>query len=570
MSIEKLLKIVSLTSTDEEGIKKWSEQQSLLDLLEEQRSAQSIMLYGSSFNTGSLLLHSILVPEQDIKDIAEDDFHSWDSSFNSWTCGLVWGGGSPARVEFDNPRFQIGKKTFENSQPLVFSRSFEGRIENKHYFEIAQLLTHAHDLHWTPERHAWCRFDEHGDIEDVIQWTEEKGRGGYETAVCISISRDVIEMQMSATGTVLVQMFDSTCIPKGFHGWGKAQDRIFKDGKQGLYYKSHLEEKNGSYFRGVQIIRPQRTAEEFGAYLQAIANQPKQYESFITQDWKNKRITNVSCAPDSIASYFEKDSPLPFHTSPVFFKAAVLDKYKADPEKYSLDHRSISCRNSWYLQTYDVNEAGQVHTYIKYLSDLPYSEQVYWKSFNEAPKGGISKRAYTTDFEGSFDQEPDNLRDLQSILLELHAAQTKWFTLREPDLVSQLHYPLTTSSKIWGDTLTTLAKLVNEGLERKFFEAKATELGAVGDPQWGSIRWAQEAMEISAVDDEIISEVIQPMRDLQQQRTKLDAHSGGSEASSMRSNLLQKHKSPRGHIEYLCGQLVNSLQVLKEINKGSP
>lgn len=570
MSIEKLLKIVSLTSTDEEDIKKWSEQQSLLDLLEEQRSAQSIMLYGSSFNTGSLLLHSILVPEQDIKDIAEDDFHSWDSSFNSWTCGLVWGGGSPARVEFDNPRFKIGKKTFENSQPLVFSRSFEGRIENKHYFEIAQLLTHAHDLHWTPERHAWCRFDEHGDIEDVIQWTEEKGRGGYETAVCISISRDVIEMQMSATGTVLVQMFDSTCIPKGFHGWGKAQDRIFKDGKQGLYYKSHLEGKNGSYFRGVQIIRPQRTAEEFGAYLQALDNQPKQYESFITQDWKNKRIVKVSCSPDSIASYFEKDSPLPFHTSPVFFKAAVLDKYKADPEKYSLDHRSISCRSSWHLQTYDVNEAGQVHTYIKYLSDLPYSEQVYWKSFNEAPKGGISKRAYTTDFEGNFDQEPDNLRDLQSILLELHAAKTKWFTLREPDLVSQLHYPLTSSSKIWGDTLTTLAKLVNEGLEQKFFEAKATELGAIRDPLWRSIRWAQEAMKVSDVTDELITEIIQPMRDLQQLRTKLDAHSSGSEASSMRSNLLQKHKSPRGHIEYLCGQLVNSLQVLKEINKGSP
>lgn len=567
MSIEKLQKIVTPTFSDEEGARTWSEQLNLLELLAEQRDSQSIILYGSSFNTGSLLLDSILVPLQELEGIAEDDLRSWDVQFGSWSCGLVWGGGSPARVEFGSPHFRIGTKTLKNGLQLVFRRSFEGRVEKKHYIEIAQFLTHAHDLHWTPERNAWCRFDRNGDIEDVIQWTEEKGRGGYGNAACISINREVMEMQMSATGTVLVQLFDSTCVPKGFNGWGSGDERFIKDKKLGLYYKSHIEGRNGSYFRGVQIIRPQRTAEEFGAYLQSRENQPKQYETFITHDWKNNRLTMVSCAPTCIVSYFEKDSPLPFHTSPVFFNAAVLDKYKADPEKYSLDHRSISCRNSWYLQTYDVNESGQVHTYIKYLGDLPHSEQVYWKSFNEKPKGGISKRAYTTDFEGNFDQEPDSLRDLQSILLKLHSTQTNWFTLREPDLVSQLHYPLTTSSKAWGDTLTTLAKLVNESLEQKFFETKAKALGVEGEPTWRSIRWAQEAMKVSDVAEEIINEVIQPMRDLQLLRTKLNAHSSGSEANSLRSSLLQQYKSPRGHIEHLCGQLVLSLQTLENLHK---
>lgn len=567
MSIEKLLKIVSPTFEDKEGARVWSEQLSLFDLLKEQRAAPSIMLYGSSFNTGSLLLHSILVPAQDTENLEADDLTSWEGNpYSSWTCGLVWGGGLPARVEFAKPLSRIGPKALENGQQLVFGRSFEGRGEDKRYFEIAQFLTHAHNLHWTPERHAWCRFDEHGDIEDVIQWTEQKGRGGYGTTTCIAINREIIEMQMSATGTVLVQMFDSTCIPKCSHGWELGEDCSIKDENRGLYYRSHVAGHNGSYFRGVQIIRPRRTAEEFGAYLQEREKQPKHYESFITHDWKNKRVTMVSCDPDSIASYFEKDSPLPFHTSPVFFKAAVLDKYKADPEKYSLDHRSISCRNSWDLQTYDVNEAGQVHTYIKYLGDL-HSEQVYWKAFNEPPKGGISKRAYTTDFEGNFDQEPDSLRDLQSLLLELHAAKTKWFTLREPDLVEQVHYPLTTSSKAWGDTLTTLAKLVNEGLERRIFEAKAKELGADGDSKWGSIRWAQEAMKASGIADDVVTEVIQPMRDLQNLRTKLDAHSGGAEANRLRASLLRQYKSPRGHVERTCSQLVRSLLTLKGLYK---
>lgn len=139
--------------------------------------------------------------------------------------------------------------------------------------------------------------------------------------------------------------------------------------------------------------------------------------------------------------------------------------------------------------------------------------------------------------------------------------------LREPDLVNQVHYPLTASSKAWGDTLTTLAKLVNEGLERRFFETKAKELGMDGDPKWGSIRWAQEAMKASGAADDVITEVIQPMRDLQDLRTKLNAHSGGVEANSLQVSLLRQHKSPRRHIEHLCGQLVYSLQTLTELYK---
>jgi hypothetical protein len=564
MSIEKLLAIVS--PANGEGAAKRSEQQGFFDLLDEQRSASSVILYGSSFNLGSVLIHSILVPERKVRGIRSSDRVSWEASlYDSWTCGLVWGGGQPPRVEFGSPSLKVGKRRLEDSHQIVFSRSFEGRGQDKRYYEIAPFLTHAHGLHWVPERRAWCRFDEQGDIEDVIRWTEEKGRGGYGTATCIAISREIIEMQMSATGMVLVQLFDSTCTPKDFHGWGKGDDKFEQNKRKDLYYHMHTEAANGSYVRGVQIIRPRLTAQEYGAYLYQRQYEPKKYESFITHDFKNKQIAMVSCAPEAIASYFDEGSPLPFQTSPVFFNAAVLDKYKADPEKYSLEQRSITCRNSWHLQTYDVNDAGQVHTYIKYLGDLPHSEQVYWKAFNEQPKGGISKRAFITDFQGEFDDEPNSLRDLQSVLDALDTMKPKWFTLREPDLVKQLHYPLTTSSKAWGDTLTTLAKLVNEGLERRFFENRTKELGGNEDAKWGSIRWAQEAMKAGGVGDEVIADVIQPLRDLQQLRTKLDAHSGGAEANVLRTSLLRQHKSPRGHIEHICAQLAYSLGMLNKL-----
>ncbi|MGA2888205.1 MAG: hypothetical protein ABSE51_09160 [Terracidiphilus sp.] len=563
--MEKPLRIVTPVNEGEQGISAWSEQSSFLDLLAEQRIGRSIILYASGFNHGSLLLHSILVPINDLDAVKPDDMMHWDDPNESWSCGLVYGGGQPPHLEYSRPLSGIRPGAYEGGQKLVFGRSFDGRTEDKHYYEIAQFLTHAHNLHWTPERNAWCRFDGNGDVEDVIKWTEKAGRSGYEAATCIAIGREVIEMQMSATGTALVQMFDVTSVGNGFHRWDKGEERSVENQELSLYLHSHREGVNGSWLRGVQIIRPRLSSEGFGQYLYDKYQQPKQYATFLTEDWKNKRITEVCCAPNAMASYFEGGSPLPYQISPVFFKASVLDKYKADPEKYSLEHRSISCRNAWHLKTYDLNDAGQVHTYLTYLGDLPYSEQLYWKSFNEGPKSPISRRAFTTDFEGQWYKGPDPLRDLQAMLTDLHTSGLQWFTLREPNLVSQVHYPLTPSAKAWSDTLIALAKLVIEGLERRYFEERAKSKGAKGDSQWGSIRWVQEAMKAAGTSDEIVDEVIAPLRTVQQLRTKLAAHSGGSEANAIRADLLSEYKTPRLHIEYLCGQLVQSLQILRSL-----
>lgn len=565
MSVERLLEIVTPPAATDR-LESWSSQVPLLALLGEQRTGRSLVLYGSTFNGGSMMIHSVLVPRSALDGIQLQALTQWQGNpYDSWSCGLVWGGGRPPRVELDRSRSNFEDIPAEKTEQLIFGRSFEGRGEDRRYFEIAPVLSHAHGLHWVPERHAWCRFDDHGDIADVIRWTEVKGREGYGEAVWIEIDRDVIEMQMAASDMVLIQMFDSTCPSNSFSGWGEGEDRAVSDDDRDLHYRCHLEGARGSWFRGVQIIKPRRTSEELGAHLRDEQERPKAYESFITQDWKNGKVLPVSCSPDAIASYFEKDSPLPFHTSPVFFNAAVLDKYKADPEKYSLEHRSISCRNAWHLQTYDVNEQGQVHTYIKYLGDLPLSEQTYWKAFNEPPKGKISDRAYKTDFEGSWDDHPDPLRYLQDTVTELHGKNVPWFKLREPDVVWQLHYPLTASTKTWGDTLTTLAKIVVEGLDKKFFETIAKARGVKGEAAWGSIKWISECLSVCGVDAQVAAGIVEPLRTVQALRTKLDAHSGGEEAKALRAKLLKEFRTPKAHVARLCAMLDEALKQLEAL-----
>src|ERR1051325_210310 len=225
MDLKALLALV-VPPTDEKEALAWAQQHSLFDLLEAQRTGSWVMLYGSAFHRGSVFLHSILVPASDLPKMesAKDDLTHWSGNpYNSWSCGLVWGGGEPPRVEFSEPR-KLGVRALENGQQLVFGRSFEGRGEDKHYYEIAQFLVHAHGLHWTPERRAWSRLDDNGDIEDIIVLAKEEGKGGYGTGTCIVIRRDVLEMHMSATDTVLVQMFDSTIVPEDFGGWNAKRD----------------------------------------------------------------------------------------------------------------------------------------------------------------------------------------------------------------------------------------------------------------------------------------------------------------------------------------------------------
>jgi hypothetical protein len=134
------------------------------------------------------------------------------------------------------------------------------------------------------------------------------------------------------------------------------------------------------------------------------------------------------------------------------------------------------------------------------------------------------------------------------------------------NLIDQLHYPITSSVKTWNDTLTLLAKLVNESLEKKYFESRAKELGATGDPKWGSILWAREWMRVSGIDDEIISATVEPLRELQRLRSSLGGpHSGGSDANAIRASLLREFGSPRDHIFQVAGQLTESLKRLREL-----
>ena len=357
----------------------------------------------------------------------------------------------------------------------------------------------------------------------------------------------------------LVQMFDAIPIPLSLPVIGIAEGKALGDLEFGQIFRWGMSGA-GSYAKGVRFIVPAQTAQERGRSEASEDEAPRDYETFIILDWKNKRVVECSASPDAQASYFEKESALPFETSPVFFRADVLDRYKADPDKYQLQHRSINCRNAWSLQTYDFNAAGQVHTYICYLRHLPIDEQRYWKAFNEAPKGTISERSFKTDFEGSWDVEPNSLEALKSTLRELARANAPWFQLKQPSLIERLHYPLTASTKIWDDTLIDMNKAINESLVKDELKRRAIAAGSRGEPTMGSIKWLREALLAKGADIDHADDLVKPFGELQFLRTRLSAHAGGAGAAHERQKLLKEHGTPRRHIDFLASRLGAALK----------
>src|SRR6202012_7610 len=104
----------------------------------------------------------------------------------------------------------------------------------------------------------------------------------------------------------------------------------------------------------------------------------------------------------------------------------------------------------------DVNEKGQVHTYLRYLGELPYKEQLYWQSFNEWPQGGLSERAITTDFKGEIYSGYDPLNKLRHTIKTLDEEAPSWWQPRGDNLRAAVHNPVTSSAEEWGDEILAL------------------------------------------------------------------------------------------------------------------
>ena len=538
----------------------WIKAERHLGLLRENEREDELIVYGACKHT---FIHSVVVSLECLCPVNQDDLLQWSGNPCSPSASYV--SGSPQDGIWIERSNGWGTETLKGARQLVFLRHFEGlKASDASYCEIHQEYSHLLDVHWRPEHRAYCQFDENGDFEHIVSITSREDSGDV---TLVSFKREPLEQYLAVSDSVLVRMYH-------FGLW--VPDRLHQDSSvsqepkllrecESFFYRQVIHPDMESSTRGVQFVRPKRPKCEIVSSMRDswFEDDEGPYVQFLAWDFRNKRITAISTDPEATANYFQKNgASLPFETSPAFFSPEVLHKYKADEEKYSVKGDMISCRSAWELRTYDVNEEGQVHTYICYLRDLPYQEQLYWQSFNEKPKAGISKRAFETDFLAEFPSVVDSLEEVLHIVRAWNESGVTWWKLRDKTLLERVSTPRTTSRKEWAEAISSLSKLVIEGFQVKAIRARLIEMGIAFEEEEKSLKLIERILigrcEFGA------GERLCGLREVHLIRSKVSAHSGGSDAVNLANQALEAHDTYSAHFESVCNTVAKELKLIQE------
>lgn len=394
----------------------------------------------------------------------------------------------------------------------------------------SQLISHVLDIHWVEEKHAWCKLNELGEIVPIANWIQQ------DNLTLCTLREEELDFYLFLADACLVRLFDvSRSLDWGFSLSGNELEKRCIEEEHEIYairtLKGDPNKPSASFLRGVQIIRCKKPREEL--LLKLKGKELREYASFVIWDWKHGIEQEWTSNPEKIGNYFV-DSDYPFGTSPAFFKPDVLSKYRQDPSRYKIHDRCIESKGAWSLR-YDINEEGQIHVYICDLSHLPFKEQLYWKSFNESSKAGISQRSFKTDFEGQWDTSYDPLSSLKITIKQFpqHDEQKNPCPIWEMPNISEtrdltsLGYVVTESRKEWEDQILSLSQIIVEGLNTSYIN-KLAETKGCRDKGLASIKQLGKILENISISQEDIKTIINPLNELWQLRSAIVAHHGGT------------------------------------------
>lgn len=558
--IKDKLKQISLKNKqiDDTNINSWLEQQYLISFLKENKSNDWIILYASF---PGLYINTILLPLSEISNIPEQ-IGSWRcNATNTWCIAgsLHHIGSSLQNLTIQSPAQNWEPEIFHKGEPILFVRQFEGRKLDKKYIEASQKITHPQGLHYVTEEKAFCRFNTEGSLEKVIiiDLDEDENQNN----MIVLIKKETLILHMAATNSSLIQLFESFRIPN--INAIKKFTKQNKNENQEIIYELGIND-DSSYIRGVHIVQFQDENQKIIKDFLGFNPENKSYATFIAHDLKNNKVEELSCDPSTLSNYYELQSSFPNEMSPVFFNPEVLGKYKRNKDKYTVTDRTISCQNAWYLQTYDINDANQVHTYLIYLSALPYNEQLYWKSFNEVPKNGISKRAMQTDFKGIPVNILDPLNELKKFLIDLNNKNVLWWKLRNYNAIDKLQLPVTLLFADWQDEILALHQILMEGFDVKSFRDKATAMNINFTKEEKTVPLLKKILIAKNYSQEEAEGFVSPLSELNKLR-QFKAHPESREAQSYYQVIIFKYKNYLNHFKALVENCLNAFQKISDL-----
>ena len=559
-AIAKLLKEIDSPPAEGPERASWVKAEKHLQLLRQNATSDELILHASSRRTFIL---AVTAKEADVIPPDHDDLLKWSYNPYKGRTYYDWNeadGEAGLEPDFDSP----GPKAMERWQDLIFARDIPDVPDTTHY-ELLQEFAHAEGIHWREERHAYCTIDENGDWKSVVSVTDRS----KEHFVLITCQREALERYLVATSSMLVRFFDFTMIPhrEDFRigDWGTQQRALESDL---FFYNQSLHPSGYGYVRGTQLL-PVLTPEFrlFRAHRDSFDPAEREHASFIVYDWRNGKVTEVSAAPGETANYFNAEgNSLPFGLSPAFFRPEVLLRYKGDRDKYvvSEENHTVHCRGAWFLKSYDVNDAGQVNAYLCDLRQLPYQEQLHWRSHNEEPKVSISARAYENHFLGKWSSDITPIERVLHTIRRWAGWKLDWWRIEDIELLSRINTPISDSKDEWGTAFLELSKVVVEGFRKKPIQASLRQHNVPFDSQEGTLSLLEKLITSQVPEDQPPLE-LKGLKEAQFIRSKVHSHNSGSEADKISRDALMEHGTYRAHFEWACSRIADELETVSAV-----
>lgn len=240
-------------------------------------------------------------------------------------------------------------------------------------------------------------------------------------------------------------------------------------------------DKTQSWLMGKCLIRPLKG---FKPSIFGPMSEPEIYESFIIGYDSDGKPIEFTSDEEKLANYFGKNPDAPNYLTPVYFSLDVLKKYYDDPSQYEVHDGSVGRKGFWSLRI-DNSLADYVVVFLGDLGKLSHREQLYWKSHNILPQGGMSSTGFRRAFLGEWaDPEKPDLF-FKARLADFAGKWRKQYgwdlflPLSESDshYLESLHIPTAASNpKEFDEQILAIVKITIDSLNQKKLAEGCTSL----------------------------------------------------------------------------------------------
>ncbi|GAB4196190.1 MAG: hypothetical protein Kow00105_10370 [Phycisphaeraceae bacterium] len=410
-------------------------------------------------------LHCALIPSDQIEQTLTHP--TWDLMLGRGMPGAIrYGLGDDAEVKY----CRYGSD--DGIEPLVFYREYHGMREDD--VEIAEEFRHFHRLYFDSKQNRYIKISDSGAEATVA--AIEPGQ--------VKIRLKEIRQFLAIKEMHLALLFDYRAeSPLGLDELGLQEGG--EDTRDGLcVWGLHYGDYGGigpdrafSRMLGKRLFAP--VSKENSGFWGYAKEKPKQHVDFIIGvDDDGNEIGHTS-DPDQLGNFFGANSDAPQYLTPVQFRKQVLDKYYQQPSKYTIESGVLRCGGLWLLQM-DNHLDDCVAVWLGDLGrDLPYEEQLHWRSYNIAPVGGVSETYFRRQLmciATDSDRPEHEFGRLYGKLCKSCDETIGWQILL-PLAAEDMHYlqgirvPSTEEQKDFDDLILSLTKVLVDSLNEKELNA---------------------------------------------------------------------------------------------------